>query len=126
MGVRNLLAGGKWCTYLHTTSLIINNIKTLWVKKPASVTSTKQISWFCAVLQIGCAGFAKKIFSLRSEMKRNGIRIALFSHVQAKTKNQFFACFRFKLFASLRSEMKNTDVSHHFASSLFLFASFSL
>ncbi len=57
-------------------------------------------------LRLGCAGFAKKFFSLQSETKRNEIRFACVSHTHVK--NFFFslpfASFRFKFFASDQSE----------------------
>jgi hypothetical protein len=43
-------------------------------------------------LRLGCAGFAKKIFSLQSETKRNEIRFACVSHAHVKKKNfRFFS-----------------------------------
>ncbi len=72
---------------------------------------------------LGCAGFAKKNFSLQSKTKRNEIRFACVSHAHVKNKQFCFASFRFEFFASDLSEINRPYF--HFVSlpKIFRFAS---
>ncbi len=78
-------------------------------------------------LQLGCAGFGQKIFSLQSETKRNEIRFACVSHAHVKKK--FFAsfCFISLLIFRFRSKRNEQSVfSLCFASKIFSFCFVSL
>jgi hypothetical protein len=61
----------------------------------------------CPLVPSRVRRFRIKLFSLRSETKRNGIRFAWFSHAQAKTKGPIFrfVSLQFFRFISLLSDI---------------------
>jgi hypothetical protein len=90
------------------------------------------VQWGTGETGVGCARFALKFFSLKSEIKRNWIRFTCVSLVHYKFTSIFsllFAYFHLKFFASLhfsnfRFEAKQSEAKFKSIFPLFCFISF--